>query len=149
MLVQRCFFGHAPTLLTADNAFGEGTAEEWLTLQLTDLSEMSGAGHKLTIYQIRQLATLIRSEYYYLKVTELEVFFRRFKIGRYGEFYGSVDPIVINKSLRQFLRERGEMIYEHDMELERQKREQWQNSPTRMTYDEYREWKKNRNRLEE
>ncbi len=49
---------------------------------------------------------------------------------------------MIMDAMQKFVRERAALIDKYQMELERQKREQWQNSPTRMTWDEYQEWKK-------
>ena len=80
--------------------------------QLSELSEFSGAREKISASQITQLAELIAADYHFLKVTEVMLFFRKFKKGAYGEFYGAVDPITIMRSLRSFQRERGE-VYAH------------------------------------
>ena len=122
--VERCYFGKAPTLCEANLTYGEGTAEFWLVLQLTDLSEFCGCREKMNDYQLRQTALLILSTYHYLKVTELELFFRRFKLGLYGQFYGAVDPMVITRSLRQFMRERSDAIDKHEAQLRRQQQEE-------------------------
>lgn len=44
-----------------------------------------------------------------MKVTELLIFFYRFKTGRYGHFYGSVDPMVVMEALGIFLKEREDL----------------------------------------
>ena len=120
---MRCVNGSAPTVIEVNNAYGAGTAEAWLIFQLGELSEFAGARDKLSAPQIRQLASLIVSEYYWLKVTEIELFIRRLKLGRYGRFYGTVDPMVITEQLRVFLRERAELIDMYEQEQARAKRE--------------------------
>lgn len=52
------------------------------------------------------------------------LFFHRFKAGRYGRFYGSVDPLVITTALREFLRDRNLVYDQHrqEQECERDKR---------------------------
>ena len=119
---QRCIVGTAPTLAAVNESYGAGTAEAWLTFQVAELSEYCGARDKIQPAQLRQLASLLASEYYWLKVTEFELFFRRFKLGRYGSFYGTVDPLLITEHLRTFLRERADTIdrYESQRRLQQQ-----------------------------
>ena len=95
-------------------AYGEMTATIWLVPQLYNLSEYCGCKEKLQGKQLEECASVIATEFYYLKVSELMLFFHRFKSGRYGRFYGSVDPLVITTSLRVFLKERDHAIVEHE-----------------------------------
>ena len=132
--------GTAPTLTDVDQAFGKGTAEEWLTYQLTALAEYSGAQAKFTHWQLQELARMVRLEYHGLKLTELEVFFTWFKQGRYGQFYGAIDPLVITTALRRFRSDRYEMLDVYQREEDRRRREAALSSPTIMTRDEYDEY---------
>ena len=45
-----------------------------------------------------------------MKLPELMLFFQQFKAGKYGRFYGSVDPMVITTALQEFLRFRAERL---------------------------------------
>lgn len=112
-----CYFGQFPTLATVNRQYGSTTATVWLIPQITNLSEFCGCKNKITPAQIKECATIIAQEYFYLKVSELMLFFYRFKTGRYGKFYGNVDPMVIMTSLQYFLRERNNAIFDHDSEL--------------------------------
>lgn len=132
---SRCHFGKAPTLNAVNAAFGRGTAEEWLTFQLGNLSEFSGAREKITNEQIGQLAQLIRGDYGFLNMAEMMLFCRRFKAGHYGEFYGSVDPITIMRGLRAFCTERANAIAKHDDELEKLRQAEWKAKA--VTYKEH------------
>ena len=108
-----CIFGDYPTLANL-TAFGKGTPIAWLIPQLYDLSEYCGCRDKLQGRPLEECASVIAAEFFYLKISELMLFFHRFKSGRYGRFYGSVDPLLITTSLRTFLSERGNAYFEHE-----------------------------------
>jgi len=108
---ELCYFGDAPTLASLNLAYGKMTAAMWLVPQLYNLSEFCGCKNKLEGKALEECASLIAMQYHWLKVSELMLFFVRFKLGRYSVFYGSVDPLVITTSLRSFLKERN-LAYE-------------------------------------
>ena len=116
-----CFFGGAPTLGQLNATYGSQTAAMWLVPQLYNLSEYCGCKDKLEGNPLKECASVIATEFYFLSVSELMLFFRRFKSGRYGRFYGSVDPLVITTSLREFLQERA-YAYERRKREERDRR---------------------------
>lgn len=130
-----CFFGDAPFLSELNMAYGEMTATMWLVPQLYNLSEYCGCRDKLQGKPLEECASVIATEFYFLKVSELMLFFHRFKSGKYGRFYGSVDPLVITTSLRSFLIERNNAIDEQErMERERKSDEERKGT---ITYEEY------------
>lgn len=140
-LPERCYFGSAPTLQHVNKDYGRGTAEEWLLYQLDDLSEYCGARDKLTKGQMRSLAQLLTQEYGWLNVAEFMLFFRRFKLGRYGRFYGSVDPMAITIALKErFLPERYEAYERKEQEEREHEREEKERNA--ITYVEYLEMKR-------
>lgn len=109
-----CFFGGAPTLGQLNAAYGSQTAAMWLVPQLYNLSEYCGCKDKLEGNPLKECASVIATEFYFLSVSELMLFFHRFKSGRYGRFYGAVDPLVITTSIRDFLKERSSAYYERE-----------------------------------
>ena len=130
-----CFFADVPTLAIINTVYGSNTATMFLVQQLFDLSEYTGVKGKLTGKALEGCANAIASKYYYLKVSEIMMFFKRFKEGRYGVFYGSVDPLVIMQAIPQFLQERSMKIEEH-IKSEREREELERQSQT-ITFDEY------------
>lgn len=130
-----CFFGGAPNLGQLNMTYGENTAIMWLIPQLYNLSEYSGCKDKLEGHSLEMCAGVIAMEFHYLSVTELMLFFHRFKSGRYGRFYGSVDPLVITTSLRDFLRERA-AIYDHKESEEREKQYE-ENRRNAISWEDY------------
>ena len=102
----RCFFGTAPSLTRVARVYGDEIAESWIEIQLHDLSVFAGCKDKMEVEQLESTAKAILYRYGKLKVTELMVFFQRFKAGLYGRFYGVVDGLVITSALNEFLQYR-------------------------------------------
>lgn len=113
---ERCILGDAPTLVSINIAYGSATAKMWLIPQLVNLSEYCGVRDKLTERQLEECAGVIATEYYFLKVSELLLFFHRYKAGRYGKMYGAVDPLAITTALREFVAERNRVLSRHEQE---------------------------------
>lgn len=120
----RCFTGLAPDLNTLRVAYGDVVCEAWVECQLKDLSEYAGCKDKLSIEQIEQIAKTICLEFGNLKVTELMVFFQRFKGGNYGKFYGAVDGLVITEALQIFREEKCQYLKRLTLQREKREREQ-------------------------
>ena len=134
--VDECFFGDFPSLSQL-KALGNNTPQIWLIIHLANLSEFCGARDKLNDDQLYDLASIITTEFYYLKITELMLFFHRFKAGKYGRFYGSVDPLIIVEALHKFCKERGQAIDKRDREEKQRLREQA--AAEAVTWEEYKE----------
>ncbi len=119
---ELCYFGSVPTLAEINRDYDRMAAVAWLVPQLTNLAEFCNCKHSFSEGQIRECAEIITAEYYYMKMSELMMFFYKFKNGEYGQFYGSVSPMTIMVSLRRFKVERDEIIFQHEStqkELER------------------------------
>ena len=76
---QLCFFGDAPVLSEINMAYGKMTATMWLVPQLYNLSEYCGVKDKLEGKPLEECASVIAADFYYLKVSELMLFFHWFK----------------------------------------------------------------------
>lgn len=137
---QLCFFGNFPTLADINREYGTQTSVAWLIPQLLDLSEFCGSKDKLHGESLEECAWLIAQNFYFLKVSELMLFFNYFKQGKYGHFYGSVDPLVIMSMIRSFVRERGDAYTEHENEKNMQLLEEQRKNG--ITYAEYLRMKK-------
>lgn len=118
-----CIMGRYPTLSEISNGYGHNMAMAWLVPQLLDLSEYCGCKEKLSQQQMRGLAYIISTNFFFLKVSELMLFFNRFKSSRYGRFYGAVDPLVITEALRSFVKERNIAIDNYEREERKKKLE--------------------------
>lgn len=120
--VERALFGTAPTLMTLRRAYHDDAATMWMLPQLHELNEYCGSKEKLDEGQMKQLASIISTEFSYLKVSEIMLFLYRFKSGRYGRFYGAIDPLVIITALRDgFMNERADAIDKRERAMERER----------------------------
>ena len=118
--IPNCYFGEYPTLMELNKYYTAKTAQAWLIPQLLDLSEYCGVKEKFTTNQLNQCSDIIAKDYAYLKVSEIMLFFARFKRCYYGRLYGSVDPLVIIEALKKFCHERIMAYYEkNNMEEEK------------------------------
>lgn len=95
-----------PKLGDVSLAYGIEGARAWLKCHLLRVNSFVGAKQKLTDQQLHDLSDQIACEYPYLNIAELCCFFGRLRSGKYEEFFGSVDPMQILKSLDTFCRER-------------------------------------------
>lgn len=132
----KCFFSETPALNMLNLIYGKGVAEEWLTYELAELSEFSGARDKITQGQLRQTIYLIIGEYGRLTLAEFMLFCRRMKLGKYEPFYGSVDPMAIMRSLKMFMKERNEAWVRYESEME-SKRISEERNKTYLDYTEF------------
>lgn len=101
--LERCYMGKAPTLRELEREYGETLPETWLEIQVQNLSEFAGVKEKLGVERIAETARQIMFTFPFLKVTELMHFMVLFKGGKYGIFYGAVDPMTIMDALRRYV----------------------------------------------
>lgn len=106
-----------PSLGLLASTYGDETPIEWLVIQFGSLNDFAEVKSKINNQQIYELANLVLSEYYYINAAEILLFIGRFKIGYYGTFYGTIDPMKITNALMQYIRKRWQ-------DLERYKKEQ-------------------------
>ena len=107
--IRRCFSEDFPTLGRVNTLYGEGTAEQWLTYQIGQLSLFCGT-ENMKGHQLAYLCSYIVGDYYYLSVTQLVYFFHQIKMGKYGSFYGRVDPQKITEALHSFIQQRNDIL---------------------------------------
>lgn len=137
---ERAYLGTAPTLTLIRKCYSNKILIIWIIAQLENLNDFIGVNQKMNIHQMEELAQIIAIDYHYLKVTELHLFLHRLKGGRYGEFFGNIDPILITKALRTFASERIHEITAYERARQNTKmmqlRKQWANeSVSRQEYD--------------
>ena len=145
--VERCYFGTAPTLALLNTTYGENAASQWLVAQLFDLSEFCGCKTKISEESLKQCSYLIAQMYFYLKVSELMLYFQYFKSGKYGIFYGAVDAMKITTALREFCEERNEVIARHEREEQHMRDDEYRKKA--ISYNEYKRMMKDGEKCEQ
>lgn len=121
-----------PTIADVSRAFGNETAIKIIANHLQSLCNFGDTEVKLE--QFLDTALLIATEYFYLNLSELCLFFRRCKLGQYGQIvWGSKLNIQqVMSALYQFRRDRVEAISKR--EQEERKKEPKIPTATRMVF---------------
>lgn len=104
-----------PTLGMMARAYGVGNANVFVLAHLQFVNMFVGAKEKMQPFQIENLARTIVSEYGFLNVAELCFFFGMFRLGKFGQLYGSVDPLKITSGLNQYVLERNRAIERNNL----------------------------------
>lgn len=127
--LERAYLGDAPSLSIVSKTYSQNVMIAWIVVQLENVNDFCGVSKKMSPAQMNELAGIIATEYYYLKVTELHLFLHRLKSGRYGQFYGVIDAMKITEGLVQFSKERLSEINAFERERKKHednlKREEW------------------------
>lgn len=136
---RRIFMGNAPELSLVSRLYGTNITESWLVIQINHVTEFTGVKDKLTPDTTLDLARIIISMAWFLKMSEMMLFFAYFMSGRYGKFYGTVDPLTITTALRTFLSDRqAEIAHIEQQEQQRRRlQEQQSRQENAITYEEY------------
>jgi len=115
------FRANVPTLWQYGQLYGEAAPRMWIQEQLAALFMASASRDAGMADGIMQTADLMASEAAGVKLSEMLLFFARYKAGHYDDSYSQFDTRRICVALQRFLREcRAETAL---MERERQQRE--------------------------
>lgn len=113
-----------PSLNRIRLAFGAETSETLVFLHLKDFCNAEGIKNYNPI-QMQDIGEVITSEYGFINVGELAVFFRKLKAGKYGRTFGnSLQCTAITGALNEFLAYRSreiDRIEQRKREAERNK----------------------------
>lgn len=110
--IEKVYESDAPTMSLVSDAYGRCTALDWINIQLHSIDLFTQVKNDLSEGARKELAELILSHYGFLKLPEFMLFVARFKLGLYGKFYGSFDPIAFCEAIKKFRTDR-------NIELER------------------------------
>lgn len=95
-----------PALATIRKQQGEKVCIAVLIQILADCVEFFNVGKSMNDAQLVETCKLIMNEFYFLKVSDLQLFFSRFKSGYYGQLFDRLDGSVIIIALRAYCEER-------------------------------------------
>ena len=91
--------------------YGEEFQINFLLLWLADLNESVGVKNKLSADMMEQCAIFIIEDYYYFKISDINLIFTRAKKGFYGNFYESISIPKIIEWFSSYAAERSEIAY--------------------------------------
>lgn len=149
--LERAFMGDAPTIGLLNRTYTPRQVRTWLIVQFENLNDYVGTKNKIEPNQMQMLAEVVTTEFYFLKASELLLFFHQFKAGKYGELYGSVDPLRITSALQSFCVYRREKLSVYERVASEEKREQSERERLKnaISYEDYKQQKrlKQKNKL--
>lgn len=144
--IERTFVGNAPSIASLRSAYPSEQVRVWILAQLENINIYAGTKNKMTPDQMMMLSDIIMTEYFYLKASELLLFFFQFKSGKFGELYGSVDPLRVSSALIEFVAYRRDMIFriEQKQQEEQKRKDEEMRNKTAITWEEYQKRKSDR-----
>lgn len=103
----RAYTATCPALARLDAMYGRGAADEWMDIQVTALFTDGASSSKGMSDVIGRFASGFAAEAGGLKISELMLFFARYKNGRYDNSYSQFDPRRIGHAFfKEFLPQR-------------------------------------------
>lgn len=123
-------------------------AISWMKGQFTEVSTFANVKEKMNDWQLECLCQQILADYPTLTMLEFILFCARLRSGVYEDFYGSIDPMRILKSLRMFIEDKRK-DYIRAEEEQRKKRKEQETEDGRknaVTWEQYCEMRDIRNR---
>ena len=109
---DKAYLADCPTLLQYGEVYGQDYPADWIHLQILALYGSSSNREKGVSDGIRLFSVAFAAEVRQYKLSELMLFFSRYKAGKYDNSYTSFDAKRIgNAFFKEFLKER---VYEID-----------------------------------
>ena len=107
----KAYSANCPTLQEYDEIYGEGNAELWIYGQVTALFGSSSSKEKGVVDGIKIFVQSFFSQTRIYKLSELMLFFARYKSGRYDNSFSCFDARRIGSAFfKEFLPERAKEI---------------------------------------
>lgn len=114
--LDKAYSDKCPLISDIERMYGAGSSALWVKTQLLTLDFASSVKEGADVDALVEFSQLFARMYHYIKLTEFLLFVARFKLGRYGKFYGYFDTITIGEAFRKYLRDRD---YEMDAVIRR------------------------------
>lgn len=76
--------------------FGEEKVIAYIELWITNLAKFLNVGQNINETQSRQTAQMIYSEFHYLNIADINLIFKRGKMGDYGQIFRLDGQIILN-----------------------------------------------------
>nr|WP_302830087.1 hypothetical protein [uncultured Bacteroides sp.] len=108
---ERAYFAQCPTLRKFDELYGDGSASDWIYIQVVALYGASSNKDKELAKSISIFSEAFAAETKQYKLSELMLFFGRYKAGRYDNSFQTFDTKRIgNAFFHEFLPQRSKEI---------------------------------------
>ena len=123
---EKVYSEKSPIISDLDRLYSSGASALWVKTQLATLDFASQTKVGADMNALQEFSELFAVKYGHIKLTEFLTFIARFKLGRYGKFYGYFDTLTVGDAFRKFLSERSyeldKLLYKRSNE-ERERRQ--------------------------
>lgn len=131
---EKAYSDKSPAIGDLGRMYHPNAPAAWVKTQLLTLDFASQTKESADMDSLAEFSTLFAAQYPGIKLTEFLLFIARFKLGRYGKFYGYFDTLTIGEAFRKFLRERREEVDLLERKQFNQQREDRDKQPVKRDY---------------
>lgn len=101
--IYQCRLLKSPKLITIEYAYGKDAVILTMRTHLIRVSEFVGVRDKIGDWQMKALCSQLYGAFPNITLTEFILFCARLRAGKYGKFYGSVDPQMVIQAFDEFI----------------------------------------------
>jgi hypothetical protein len=102
----KIFNADLPAISGIKKAYGADFTQAYIEAWIVNVCEFLNIGKNMNPNQIYDTAELIAEEFHYLTVADINLIFKRAKLGRYGQIFDRLDGQVILGWFRSYDHER-------------------------------------------
>lgn len=84
-----------PSIATINKKFGEDFIQAYIEGWIVNLCDFVNIGKRMSDSQVHETAIMIVDEYYNLTIADINLIFKKAKLGHFGQFYDRLDGQVI------------------------------------------------------
>lgn len=132
---EKAYSEKSPVISDLDRLYSSGASAFWVKTQLATLDFASQTKEGADMDALAEFSELFVVKYGHIKLTEFLSFIARFKLGRYGKFYGYFDTLTVGEAFRKFLRERDYELDKVICKRSNEERERWQTASVQRDHE--------------
>lgn len=110
-----CAASGTPALAEIKKEHGMDKAMNIVQIWISNCNDFFNLPRKMSPAQIKETATMIMDDYYYLKIADINLVFTRAKKGYYGEMYQSLDGMKVYSWFTKYADERANEIFNDNL----------------------------------
>jgi len=131
-----------PALAEVEKTYGYEFLQAYIEGWIVNLREFVNVGKRMTDIQTFETAMIILQDYKYLTIADINLLFKRAKIGYYGKLYDRLDGQIILDWFRTYDKERAAAAVEDSInEAQKYKDDPYERTCTRVNANNH-EFKK-------
>lgn len=131
--IEQAISSETPSLANINKQFGEDFLLAYIEGWIVNLREFLNVGKSMTDAQTQETALLIMEQYYNIKVAEINLIFKKAKLGHFGQVYDRLDGQVILSWFDKHYKERCHLFAEKSMsEASKYKNDPYQRYSTKI-----------------